>query len=82
MRSNLNVVEGSTISRYNVGCCRRAPLFSDPRLREPISARVAYDVSADGRPVMADSAESENEEQEPPSIQVTLNRFEGFPNQE
>jgi hypothetical protein len=43
---------------------------------------VSYDVSADGRFVLVDSAEIESADEEPPSIQVIENWHEEFRDRE
>jgi len=72
--STLMAVEVTTSPVFEAGVT--TPLFSDPQLRSPSPNDVTYDVSADGRFVMSDSAESSEEEQ--PSILVTQNWYEEF----
>ena len=54
-------------------------LFSDPHLFFENSGQVGYDVSADGRFVLVDSAESSDVT---PSIQVVENWYEEFRDRE
>lgn len=51
-------------------------LFSDPRLAVGSSDQVSYDVSADGRFVLTDLTETA--EEQPPSIRVVENWYQGF----
>ena len=64
----------------NFAAVSTTPLFSDPRLSAANSNQVTYDVSADGRFVLAGSVE--NAEAEPPSIHVVENWFEEFRDRE
>ena len=56
------------------------PLFSGPHLSADGVCAMSYDVSADGRFVLVDDAESE--EAKPPSIHVVQNWYEEFRDRE
>ncbi len=79
-------VEGDTLTAVEVttssvfAAVSTTPLFSDPHLSASSFARVTYDVSADGRFVLMDSAESADAE--PPSIHVVENWYEEFRDRE
>ena len=78
-------VEGDTLTAVEVATSpdfavvSTAPLFSDPHLSAGRNS-VSYDVSADGRFVLVDSADSA--EAEPPSIHVVENWYEEFRDRE
>jgi Tol biopolymer transport system component/predicted Ser/Thr protein kinase len=55
------------------------PLFSDPRLAVGSADQVSYDVSADGRFVLVDAAETA--ESQPPSIRIVENWNQEFSDQ-
>ena len=79
-------VEGDTLMAVEVTMspafapAAATPLFSDPHLAAGAFMPVSYDVSADGRFVLEEDAESE--EAKPPSIHVVENWYEEFRDRE
>jgi len=79
-------VEGETLTAVelttspNFVAISTTPLFSDPHLTARSPSQVTYDVSADGRFVLVDSAESP--ESKPAAIHVVENWYEEFRDRE
>ena len=79
-------VEGQTLMAVEVATSpsftplSKTALFSDPNLYNASSRAVNYDVSPDGRFVMTEPADTENQEQ--PKIRVVQNWYEEFRDRE